>query len=176
MERPGGGRYSPSGNRNRPRWRARWRRALPEWRRQYRRRNRATCRRRRIGRPGIAGSRGLGTLPFREPGNAAAALGAQHLLDVFFRVLAAARSRERRQCLAFDELHYLVAIQDLALQQRLGDLGERFGPLIDDGGGRVVAALHQLLHLLVDTDGGFFAVIAVLGDFTAQEDLLFLLA
>ena len=47
---------------------------------------------------------------------------------------------------------------------------------LDDLAGAIVAALHQLLDLLIDLDRGVFAIVAMLRDFAAEEDLLFLLA
>src|SRR5579863_4528325 len=48
--------------------------------------------------------------------------------------------------------------------------------LFDDPPRALVSILHQLLHLLIDAYGGRFAVVAMLSDLAAQEDLLLALA
>src|SRR5688572_31032978 len=48
--------------------------------------------------------------------------------------------------------------------------------LFDDRLGPFKLSRDDLLHLLVDLDGGVFGEIAMLGDLTSEEDLLFLLA
>src|ERR1035441_8731151 len=106
-------------------------------------------------------------------GDAAAGVGADHLL---YATAGSLPGRLRRQGLALDQLGDFVAIQDFANQQHFSDGHQGFGVLVDDGFGGVVTALDQFLHLLIDADGGVFGVVAVLGDFAAEEDLLFLLA
>src|SRR5471030_1685217 len=116
------------------------------------------------------GSRRRRTLPFGKSGNAASAFRPDHLLRVVLGI------HHRRQGLPVDELHHFVAVQDLAHQQRLGDLHHRFRVFLHNGCRGIVAFLHQLLHLLINADGGLFAVVAMLRDLAAQENLLFLLA
>src|ERR1017187_10142014 len=157
--------------------RRRSRRAPAGPRRRYPARNRARCRRRRTDKPETAGSRRLWPFPFGEAGKPPRAIRTEHLLGAFdIRGFAAAGGFARRKRVAVDELQHLGSIENFTFEQRLGDLDERFGMFVDDGGGGVVAALHQLLALLVDADGGLFAVIAVLGNLAPEEDLLFLLA
>src|SRR5262249_55092801 len=121
------------------------------------------------------GSRGLRAFAVGQLGLAAAGVGTEDVLHVVFGILGAGWG-QRRQLLARDDLHDLVAVQNLALQQRLGDPRQGFGVLADNLRGGVITALHQLFHLLVDADSGFFAVVPVLGDLAPQEHLLFLFA
>src|SRR5262249_61252664 len=63
-----------------------------------------------------------------------------------------------------------------ALEQQLGHHDQGLAMLLDELLGPAVAVLHELFDLLVDADGGRFTVVAMLGDLTAEEDLLLLLA
>ena len=60
----------------------------------------------------------------------------------------------------------LFAVEDLPLEQSLGDALQRVQVIVDDLLGAVVTSGNDLLNLLVDADGSGFAVIAVLVDFT----------
>src|SRR5689334_3969728 len=112
-------------------------------------------------------SRRSGTLAFSEAWNAPAAFGPEHLLGVVFGVLGLDARRQRK---ALDDQLYLGAIQHFALEQRFGNAHQRFGFLLDHFERAVVSVLHQLFHLIIDLDGGVFAVIAMLRDLAAQED------
>src|SRR5262249_19540782 len=135
-------------------------------RHKYLGRSPAECRQYRTDRRGTPGryvrSRRLRALI--QARDAAAAFGTDHLLRVVRGILGAT---QRRKLLAADELHDFVTVQDFALEQRLGDANHRFRMLVDDRGGSVVAALHELLHLLIDADGGLFGVVAVLRNLAA---------
>src|SRR5215469_5543617 len=99
------------------------------------------------------------TLPFRKSRNTATAVGPDYLLRLLDRFLRFAAGGERRQRLAIDNGLHFRAVENLALQQRLGDLRQGGGVLLDDLAGTVIAALHQLLDLLIDLDCGVFAVV-----------------
>src|SRR5690349_16350529 len=72
------------------------------------------------------------------------------------------RRFESPQRLSGDQLMYFRAVQDFALQQCQSDPLQRIRPLLDNRACPIVAVLHQLLDLLIDTDRGSFAVIAML--------------
>src|SRR5581483_10722681 len=70
----------------------------------------------------------------------------------------------------------LVRVEHFAREQLVGDLHE--GRLLagEQLRGALILIGDELLHFLVDLDRGVFAVVLVLGDLAAEEDLLFLLA
>src|ERR1043166_5809482 len=99
-------------------------------------------------------------------------LGFQNLLHA-----AIVRLRWRddlRQLLAVYEQLDFRGVENLAFDQGFGDPLEGFPVLRDDLLRGRITAVDQLAHFLVNLDGGVLAVITVLGDFTAQEYLLFL--
>src|SRR5215472_13401934 len=86
------------------------------------------------------------------------------------------RRRKRWKFLPIDQHLDLGRVQNLALDQRLCNLLQRFAVVAENLLGSVVAVIDQLAHFLVNLDGSVFAVVAMLRDLAAQEDLLFLLA
>src|SRR5262245_42976324 len=74
-----------------------------------------------------------------------------------------------------DPLH-LLGVEHLTLQERLGHLHENRLVLGEELVRALIRVGDEALHFLIDLERGVFAVILVLGDLAAQEDLLFLLA
>src|SRR5882672_263326 len=93
----------------------RWPKAPAGPRRKYPRLSPAECRQDRIGKLGNSVSRRLRTLPFREAGDPASALGAEHLLRAIRGIFGSGRGGGRKR-VSGDKLHDFVAVQDLALQ------------------------------------------------------------
>ena len=73
--------------------------------------------------------RRLRTFPVGKLRHTPAALGTENMLQMIFGVLGSGGWR-RRQFLPRDDLHHFVAVQDLALEQRLGDADQRVGVLL----------------------------------------------
>ena len=97
----------------------------------------------------------------------------QHLLHAVIRL---GRRLHRRQFLAIDQQQHFGGVEHFALQQCRRDLLQRVAVASRDALCRFVSLVHQLADLAIDLDGGVFAVVTVLADLAAQEDLLFLLA
>src|SRR5439155_15938252 len=83
---------------------------------------------------------------------------------------------ERREALPLDQGRDLLAVQDLVLQERLGDADQRCAVGLDHLLRPLVRLQTELLDLPVDQNGGRLAVVLVLRDLAAKEDLLFLLS
>src|SRR5215213_5908388 len=77
---------------------------------------------------------------------------------------------------ARDNPSNLNSIQRLAFQQALSQTNHRVAILFDDRLCSFKLSGDDLLHLLIDLDGSVFREITMLGNFTSEEDLLFLLA
>src|SRR5262245_38127893 len=88
---------------------------------------------------------------------------------------ARGRGRGRRERLAANQGGDLLAVQHLALEQRLGDPLQAVAVLLEDALGGVVAGDHDRLDLVIDLDRGRLRVVPVLRDLPAEEDLLFFL-
>src|SRR5262245_1651794 len=74
-----------------------------------------------------------------------------------------------------DALH-LLGVEHLALEQRLGHLDEDRLVLGEELVRAVIRVGHEALHFLIDLERGVLAVVLVLRDLAAEEDLLFLLS
>src|SRR5208283_972404 len=154
-----------------------WRRALPGWLRKYRMRSPSGCRLHRKDKPGMPEcSRGLRTLPAEQARERMPAFRTNSGLIGLRTAHRFVGLNHWRQGFALDQLADFGAVQDLALQQRFSDSDHRFRALLDNLARAAVAIFHQLAHLFIDSNGSRFAVVAMLRDFAAQEDLLFLLA
>src|SRR3954468_6428349 len=70
----------------------------------------------------------------------------------------------------------LVGVEHFAREQLLGDLVEGGAVLLDERLGALVVRGHEALDLVIDADRGVLAVVLMLRDLAAEEDLLFLLA
>src|SRR5688572_9965851 len=77
---------------------------------------------------------------------------------------------------ARDNPSNLNAVERLAFKQALRQTNHRLAILFDDRLGSFKLGRDDLLDLLVDLDRCVFGEIAMLGDLTSEEDLLFLLA
>src|SRR5271166_6591503 len=114
--------------------------------------------------------------PLRRHARLLAGSWLQHLLYLVLRRRRQVGVDARRQLFTFQQQLHLAGVEHLALQQSLGYGDQLLAMLLQYLLGRVVGASHEALYFLVDLDGSLFAEVAVLGDLTAKEDLLFLLA
>src|SRR5262249_55433846 len=85
------------------------------------------------------------------------------------------RALHRGEILALRDELDLPALEDLALQERGGELLEDVAPVEDDLAGLLVALADDPLDLAVDQNCGRLGVVLVLGELAAEEDLLVLL-
>src|SRR5204863_6492408 len=69
----------------------------------------------------------------------------------------------------------LIGVEDFTRQQRVGDVLQALLVLFQKRRAAIVLAADDALHFAVDLERRVFAVIGVLGDLAAEEDLLFLL-
>src|SRR5437899_4916553 len=76
-----------------------------------------------------------------------------------------------RKFLAFDDHFDLVGVEHFALQQSVGDSGEHVSAVGEQRLRSAVALVDQAPHFQVDFDRGVFAVVAMLRNLAAQEDL-----
>src|SRR5262252_7975382 len=74
-----------------------------------------------------------------------------------------------------DPLH-LLGVEHLALEQRLGHADERVLVLREQRVRALIGVGDEALHFLIDLERRVLAVVLVLRDFAAEENLLFLLA
>src|SRR5437762_949338 len=79
------------------------------------------------------------------------------------------------QLFAVDQQLDLGRIKHFALQQSVCDALQGLAIHFEDLLGDRVALVDELADLGIDLYGCIFAIVAVLGDFAAEEDLLFLL-
>src|SRR6266849_6238849 len=86
------------------------------------------------------------------------------------------RRHDLRQLLAFDDHLDLLSIQHFALDQRERNSDQHIPVGRQECLGGVVTPFDQFLNFFVDLDRGGLAVIAMLRNLAAQEDLLFLFA
>src|ERR1700732_4504082 len=109
-----------------------------------------------------------------------AAFGAARLklwLDhLLYSVIWFGRRRDLRQLLAFDDHLDLLSIQHFALDHRDGNSAHPLPVGRQEFLGGVVTPFDQFLNFFVDLDRGGLAVITMLRNLAAQEDLLFLFA
>src|SRR5437660_10098425 len=77
---------------------------------------------------------------------------------------------------ARSETLHLLGVEHLAREQRVGNLHQRVLVRGEQLRRALIVVGDELLHFLIDLDRGVFAVILVLRDLAAEEDLLFLLA
>src|SRR5262249_14534288 len=77
---------------------------------------------------------------------------------------------------AGDDAANLNRIERFASEKFLGQTVEGVAVLDDNLARALVLLHHDAFDFLIDLDRGVFAVILVLSDFAAEEDLLFLLA
>src|SRR4051812_5869999 len=70
----------------------------------------------------------------------------------------------------------LVGVEHFTHEELLGDAIERNAVFFERRLGALVVRRHEALDLVIDPDRGVFAVVLVLRDLAAEEDLLFLLA
>src|SRR5450755_347140 len=99
--------------------------------------------------------------------------GADHLGIGAGRRLRRLRRRSAnffRQRFVFHQQLYFVGVDYFAFEQRQRDALERFAIGGQQRLGAFVAAVDDALHFLVDLDGGVFRVVAMLGNFAAEED------
>src|SRR6266571_5299049 len=132
-------------------------------------------------RPRARGSRGLldraggdrrtGPVALARLGGGPERLGGG--LDPARRPLA---RRQGGQVLPLHQRRDLLAVEHLVLQERLRDPDQGVAVGLQDLLRPLVRLQGEPLDLLVDQDGGRFAVVLVLGDLPAEEDLLLLLA
>src|SRR5688500_13254273 len=80
------------------------------------------------------------------------------------------------QRMAVGEPADLVGVEDLARQQRVGDVDQPLLVLGENRGAALVLIANNELDLGVDLKRRVFAVVGVLRDLAAEEDLLFFLA
>jgi hypothetical protein len=80
-----------------------------------------------------------------------------------------------RQRLAVNQVQHFAAVQHFAFQQRFRYAHHGVGAFFDDLAGALLSIFHQLADLLIDADGRGLAIIPVLRNFAAQENLLVLL-
>src|SRR6476646_5266649 len=71
---------------------------------------------------------------------------------------------------------HLLGIENFARQQRLGDLYQHVLLAGQQLVSAVVVARDETFHFVIDLERRVFAVVLVLSDFAAEEDLLFFLA
>src|ERR1700688_1801263 len=100
-------------------------------------------------------------------------LGLQHLLHA---VIGLWRRRHLGQLLTLDDHLDLVRVEHFALQQCERDSDQCAIVRRQNAFGGVVSLAHDAANFVVDFDCRGFAVIAMLGNLAAQENLLFLLA
>ncbi len=81
-----------------------------------------------------------------------------------------------RKFLAFNDQFDLVGIKHFALQQCIGDPRKHVAAVGEQRLRSAVALVDQAPHFQIDFDRGVFAVVAMLGNLAAQEDLLFFFA
>src|SRR5215467_5272019 len=91
-------------------------------------------------------------------------------------VIALRRWRDLRQFLAVDDHLDLVSVEDFAFEQSQRNSNQSFVVRSEDALCRFVALANQPLYFLVNLDRRSLAVVAVLGNFASEEDLLFFLA
>ena len=77
---------------------------------------------------------------------------------------------------AAHQLLHLIGVEHFAREQRVGDVEQRLLVRRENLGGAAVGVHDEALHLGVDLERRVFAVVLVLRDLAAEEDLLFLLA
>ena len=80
------------------------------------------------------------------------------------------------QRMAVGEAANLVGVENFARQQRVGDVHQPLLVLAEERRAALVLVADDALDLAVDLERGVFAVVGVLRDLAAEEDLLFLLA
>src|SRR5450432_878013 len=98
----------------------------------------------------------------------------QHLL--YASIIPFRRGDDFGQLFAVDQDFDLVGVENFTLEQSHRNPDQRRLIVGQDAYGCVVALANHTADFVVDLDGGGFAVIAMLSDFTAQENLLFFLA
>ena len=91
-------------------------------------------------------------------------------------ILRRFRRKNHRQLATVEQGLDFLAVQHFTLEQGFGDANQYIGVFRDVLLRLVIAALDQVAHFGIDTDSRCFAVVAVLRDLTAQEDLFLLLA
>src|SRR6185312_14514902 len=114
-----------------------------------------------------------------ERGNDRRALFLLRLGLVFFDVRGGGARRGRRHVFerqAGDNALDLFGVEHLAREQFVGHLDEDGLVLREERECPVVRGGHEALHFLIDPERRVFAVVLVLRDLAAEEDLLFLLA
>ena len=124
----------------------------------------------------ISGYAGEGD-PSRESGSAAG-VGLEHLLSAAAAAVAG-RSQDgahRGQFLAFDQHLHFFSIDCFALQQGRGDAMHCVLVRFQNAVRRLVGLVDQAAYFKIDLAGCLFREVPMLGDFAAEEDLLFLLA
>src|SRR6185503_1468600 len=100
-------------------------------------------------------------------------LGLKNLLHS--AVITLRRWSNLRQLLTVDDHLDLIGVEDFALKQGQGYPHQSFMIRREDTFGRFVPLAHEPLHFLVNLNRRSLAVIAVLGNFPTEEDLLFFL-
>src|SRR5271166_2119271 len=94
-----------------------------------------------------------------------------------WRALGRRRGRRPRllgKRLALHEHLYLVRVQNFSFQQGHRDAVQQIAICRKQAVRLVISLADDALHFLVDLQGGVFAEVAMLGNFTAQEDGFFL--
>src|SRR3569833_1250135 len=99
---------------------------------------------------------------------------AQNLLGIVIDRIA--RATHRGKVAAAHDGANLRAIEHFALEKQFSHPGQLYRVRFDTGARPNVAIRDDALHFFVDANRRLFTVIAVLRDFTAEEDLLVLLA
>src|SRR5206468_11132753 len=99
--------------------------------------------------------------------------GFQHLLH---SIVSLGRWNDLWQFLAFHEQLYVGSVQHFAFNQRQRNPYQSFSVVRENVLGSRITIVDYLADFLIDLDGSVFAVVAMLIDLAAQEDLFFLLA
>src|SRR5947209_4556613 len=113
-----------------------------------------------------AGSVGEGRVSFGADYDLAWRFFGRH----FFPAKRGDRWRRISQFAVLDQLFDLLTVQSFVLEQRLRDRGEVIAIRNQRLFGRLISVVEQAADFAIDLFGGRFAVIAVAGQFAAEEN------
>src|SRR5678815_3279391 len=111
--------------------------------------------------------------PFAAFGSSRLKVGLDYLLHT---IVGFYRRNDLGQFLSVDDHLDLCSVEHFALNQRQRNPDQHIAIRMKQVLGGVITALDQLLHFRIDLDRCGLAVVAMLRNLAAQEDLLFLLA
>src|SRR6185437_1663248 len=134
-----------------------------------------SCSELRDGALDLSGGRGL--FAFGHAGNGARLRAQRHrLLGRHGRRRWWRRWRLLGKRLAVDQQTHLVGIEDFAFEQSVGNALESVAMGFENVASPGVSAGDDAADFSVDFDSGVFGIIAMLGDFAAEEDRFFFFA